>query len=574
MATASSMSNLDHRSSTASTSTVRPNIRSTRPAATGSPHTPHNRQILSPYGTSNSPGSSFRQEEDAVVLELGARFLRAGFEGDSTPMCAVSFGPEGARRVGDYRGWIKPSPEELNVPKKTFTNVDEWSEGHELWRMDIRNLDVGLFEDKIERTIREVYNKYLLTDAGSSRLVIVLPSIVPHPLLSSLLSTIFNRWKFPSITLLPSAVMAAVSAGLRSALIVDIGWEETTITGLYEYREIQSRRSTRAMKMLMHRMNTLINKLAKEQGQLPSDVKDDTMYTSFDACEDIMTRLAWCKARKGSSEELNDDAGADPDPDDDNDDSSTIPDSDVSNRIVSLPLPLSGECAYTDVPFSKFSQPVEDALFAGDTEARDLDDEEMPLDVLVYNTLLALPPDVRGICMSRIIFVGGGSNIPGIRQRILNDVDALVKKLRWRFANGKVVDSRGRQLQEINANQQKKSPSPSILEPPTIASEADEQISNAIDEKLHHAKKDSKPGIHGLVRQVESLGAWAGASLVASLKVRGVVEVDREKFLQHGFAGASRDLDVSALVDRRSAYGSGGVRPGGDRSSWTLGEWG
>ena len=36
------------------------------------------------------------------------------------------------------------------------------------------------------------------------------------------------------------------------------------------------------------------------------------------------------------------------------------------------------------------------------------------------------------------------------------------------------------------------------------------------------------------VRGVETLGAWAGASLVASLRIKGVHEVEREEWLKHG----------------------------------------
>src|SRR5215471_18176709 len=98
MATVPAPSSLDRKLPTASPSTIRPNLRHTKPPLGGSPHTPlQQRAVLSPY--SSSPGSSFRQEEDAVILELGSRWLRAGFEGDSAPICVVGFGPEERRRV-------------------------------------------------------------------------------------------------------------------------------------------------------------------------------------------------------------------------------------------------------------------------------------------------------------------------------------------------------------------------------------------------------------------------------------------------------------------------------------------
>src|SRR5436190_8330335 len=450
MATASSASAVDRRPSATSVSTIRPGLRHSKQSLPGSPHTPQQqRQVLSPYTPASSPGSSFRHEEDTVILEFGSRWLRAGFEGDSAPMCVLGFSPQESTRVGDHRAWLKCNCQQNITQHKIANDSNTWSRNYELWNMDIRDLDIGLVEDKIERAIREVYHKYLLTDAGSSRLVLVLPSIVPHPLLSSLLTTIFNRWRYPSVTLLPTATMAAVAAGIRSALVVDIGWAETTVTGLYEYREIQSRRSTRAMKLLLQQMGKLLTRLIMQDdgSKDERDQEDGGISVSFESCEEIATRLAWCKHRREAGRLLSrpinvensiliakgskyvEDKGVD-----------------SSDVDVSLPLPFKTGSAYRNVPFSKFSGPAEEAFFAGGVAPRDLDDEEMPLGVLVYNTLLALPADVRGACMSRVVFIGGGSNIPGIRQRILDEVTSLIEKFKWSSVRGRAIDERTMQL--------------------------------------------------------------------------------------------------------------------------------
>ncbi|EEP82426.1 predicted protein [Uncinocarpus reesii 1704] len=565
-------SGLDKRPAAAD---IRTNLRSSRSQAPASPHTPQqSRQTYSLYTGSSSPGSSFRHEEDAVILEIGSRWLRGGFEGSSTPTCVVGFGPEEARRVGDYRGWMRNPNQAVQKGKITPVNAENWLEKYELWRKDIRGLDIGLFEDRLERAVRELYNKYLLTDAGSSRLVLVLPSIVPHALLSSLLSTIFHRWKYPSITLLPSPAMAAVGAGVRSALVIDIGWEETTVTALYEYREIQSKRSTRAMKLLMQRFGKFLTQIVRHEEHSTTD-NDDTITVSVDLCEDILARFAWCRTgtesqRQSESQvtEASDRASL---LDDDDNGVSRVESGQPS--LVSLPLPVGDEMSSIDVSFLKLSEPVEQALFAGPADQRDWDDDDTPLDILVYNTLLALSPDVRGTCMSRITFTGGGSNIPGIRRRIIEDVDSLVKTRQWRPARGKVLD-KGLKNNKPNMDEQHLK---------TVAGESTADIplrisdkipdSSFIDERFQQTGKDSEAHIQGVSRQVDSLGSWAGASLVTSLKIKGLVEVDREKFLQHGLSGASREYNMNTVMDRRSAYGPGMARSGGDRSSWTLGEW-
>lgn len=489
-----------------------------------------------------------RHDEDVVIVEVGSRWVRAGFEGDSSPICTVGFGKEEGRRVGDYRGWIRSD----STTQQCASSTEEWINGHQLWSMDIRGLDIGLVEDKIERAFREIYNKYLLTGAGSSRLVLVLPSVVPYPLLSAFLSTLFHRWRYPSITLLPSAAMAAVAAGVRSALVIDIGWEETVVTGIYEYREIRAGRSTRAMKLLMQRMGLFLSGLSHQHDDPGEGQQEgERISVTFEQCEEIMARMAWCKHRRPTSE------GCD-------DGESTA----FEDSKVSIPLPSGQETKFTDVPFSRFSDVVDDSLFTANADLRDWDDEDMPLDILVYNTLLSLSSDVRGSCMARLIFVGGGSNIPGIRQRIINEIDRLVKQYGWNAARGRAVDKmveKRRNHGQTHGSAQSPSDSNNGALP--------EAESNFIDEKLRRADKDSKPCVHGVLREVESLGSWAGASLAASLKIRGLVEIEREKFLQHGLAGASREADVRATVERKSGHRAGMVRPGGERSSWTLGKW-
>ncbi|RJE24791.1 actin-related protein RO7 [Aspergillus sclerotialis] len=569
---ASTPSGHENKRSFTSSSNLQSSLRYGQSARPSSPHTPqqHIRSTCSSFATSSPPGASYRSEEDAIIFELGTRWIRAGFEGNNTPICVTGFGPEESRRVGDYRGWISGSSYAETSPVK-LSRVADWASAYELWRMDLRDVDLGLIEDKIERVFRDIYNKYLLADAGTSRLVLVVPSVIPHPLLSSVLSTLFSRWRFPSITLLPTATMSAAAAGVRSALVVDLGWAETTATGIYEYREVATRRSTRAMKTLLQEMGKFLTKLASEESQSTTSANhEDEISVNFEYCEEVVSRLAWCRHRQSTTES----------------NEPTDQYSSLLQKNVSIPSPSKLNSTYIDVHFSNFAEPVEKVLFGEGIREHDLDDEEKPIPLLIYNTLLSLPPDARGVCMSRIIFIGGGSKIPGVRRRILQEVDSMIKEHGWSPVRGKVIERQRQRLENLTLSKQRNlsgedpaNPLASQASQPTDQAEQkqeeEEQEQEAIDfveQKLRRANKDKShpPQIRGIVREVESLGAWAGASLVTSLKVRGMVEIDREKFLQHGLAGASRDLESHGHIpDRRS-----GLRSGGDRSSWTLGGWG
>ena len=104
-----------------------------------------------------SSPSALRAEEDCLILDFGTRSLRAGFAGDAVPKAIIPFGPEEARRAGDYRRWMvgyeKKWRERMGGDKKG------WGEDHELWRMDTRGLDFGQVGDKMERAMREAITK-------------------------------------------------------------------------------------------------------------------------------------------------------------------------------------------------------------------------------------------------------------------------------------------------------------------------------------------------------------------------------------------------------------------------------
>ncbi|KAL8883585.1 MAG: hypothetical protein Q9215_008149, partial [Flavoplaca cf. flavocitrina] len=263
-----------------------------------SPHTPQ-RTFSSAF---SSPSLSYRAEEEVLVFELGARHLSAGIAGESNPRCRLGFDPENGRRVGDYRPFY---PEYQDRPRKRKRDYN-WGEEHELWRMDLRGVDLGLVEDKIERAVREAYTKYLLLDSKNKRLVLVLPSLLPHRLLSSILTTIFGNFQTPSITLFSSPTVNVVAAGCRAGLVVDIGWDETVITGVYDFREIQVFRTARATKLVTKHMAELLKESANpaaastegpelsenDKTRLPFQLSFDSRY--FEFAEEVVSRIAWC----------------------------------------------------------------------------------------------------------------------------------------------------------------------------------------------------------------------------------------------------------------------------------------
>lgn len=490
----------------------------------GSPRTPLlGRSISSQFGT---PGSFRAEQEEHVIYELGARHLSAGLAGESRPRCVMKFGPESGRRVGDYRSY---DPEYARTRRGGRVVAESWGADHELYRSDTRTLDLGLVEDKLERAVRQVHADYLQLDQKPRKAVLAIPSLLPLPLLEIALKVLFNHYNQPpSVTLLMTPILATVSAGLRHALVVDVGWEETVVTAVGEYKEVLQRRSVRAGKMLTQETGKVL------EAELNRTNMSEKTAVTFELSEDVTERMGWCRPRSSTVKEATPEA------------------------LKRIPLP-GHPSKSVSVPFDKLADPAEAALFATTATPSELDDHDIPLQSLAYRVLLALPVDLRAICLSRIVVTGGASKLPGLKHRLLQELQHLVETRGWDVIQhyGSATAHHERVLRERSANAfsatKQRRPStddsrPSLL--PAHAKPVPEGTVVPHSERLHDDIKDpitlkaerrqvsthgvSKHHVKGVVRGVETLGAWAGASLVASLRVKGVHEVEREEFLRHG----------------------------------------
>ncbi|KAH7130183.1 actin-related protein-like protein RO7 [Dendryphion nanum] len=541
-----------------------------------SPRTPPFLRSTSSYF--GSPGAGSRGEEEHVVIEIGSRFVRGGFPGESTPRCTLAFGPDEQRRLGDYRQW---DPEHMYRKQKTRRGQD-WGRDHELYPSDLAQVDMGLVEDKFERAMREAYNKYFLLDQKldqkARRILLAMPSRMPQPLISMMLEVLFGSFQAPSITLMSSPTLSTVAAGLRSALVVDIGWAETVVTGVCEYREVHERRTIRAGKALSEEMANLLT-AALEENADPGISKSNI---SFEEANEVLTRVGWCKSRPKNRNTMYfpartspvleefEDAVESPEP------------------TVTIPLLRAGSPTEVPIPFAALCQPAEKALFASETPVNELDEHELPIPHVIYRVLLSLPFDIRRLCMSRIIISGGVSNLPGLKSRVLAELETLVNQRGWdpvrsygsaqghhdailreRRENIELrIEEAGDKVSEFLNDGETPAPLPAGLRAPDV---------DIIDKKLAHTTLREGPpstcSVGGSIRGIETLGPWVGASLLAQLRVKGIVEVERERFLKDGLLGAVREKEISVVQRQSMGPGILGVKNAGERGSWTLGIW-
>ncbi|KAI0445620.1 actin-domain-containing protein [Xylaria telfairii] len=555
-------------------------------SATGPPQTPA-RPITSTFG---SPSGSSRVDDDPIVIEIGSRKLRVGFAGDATPKRIITFSPEQQRRTGDFRVW-EPG---FSSRWRGRASGKSWGADHELWQLDLRGQDLGLVGDKLERELRDAFFKYLIIDSRPRKVTLVLPPTLPIPLLSTTLDILFHQFQTPAISLLSSPVMAAFGAGTRSALVVDLGWHETTVTAVYEYREVQSWRTIRAGKLLVEETYELLlqavqGRPATERPERAEDrLLDESL--SFEECEDVAIRVLWCKGAARQPHQKRAEEGLptlhEHEEEEEEDVEDTPLTEDQSPMIITL-----NSCnppKTVEIPFSQLAEPCEATFFETRLAPSCFDDDELPVHLLVYRALLQLPLDVRAICMSRIIFTGGCSHIFGLKGRIFDEVSIQAEELGWDPVRGKGVEQykTNPKLNRDSSHQATNGAVPIVIQPdttngngeatgpPAKAADAPQEIDQV--ENLIKKERNYVPPVQGHLRAVDSLGPWSGGSLATQMKIPALATIDREIWLLQGVNGASRPSEVDVKTAQRQSMGPSGLMRGqaAQPNNWTLGVWG
>ncbi|KAF2663154.1 actin-like ATPase domain-containing protein [Microthyrium microscopicum] len=506
-------------------------VNRSRPSAVSahatSPHTPLSRSVSG--SLYNSPtATAFRvDDENHLVIELGARSIRVGFAGESRPRCHLYYSPDQLRRIGDYRQY---APDYDARSRKRKRGEEHWArDGYELWRPDLRDTDLSFVGERLERLLREVEATYLMLDSRARKVSLVAGAQLPRPLLEVALAGLFGVLQTPTVTLFPASIMAVVGAGLRAALVVDIGWAETVVSAVYEYREVATGRTVRAGRALTWAMSKILD--------------DDEELTVEDA-EDILIRSGWCL-------------------------SDSTP-TGMEKEMVTIEI---GEYSY-EISRKELAEPIEQVFFAQDSKTGHSDDHDKSLAAVAYDVLLHLPLDVRKLCISRIIITGGPSSIPGLKSRLLQELNSFINAYGWNpvrnygsvYRTASKPDTIPTQastqitipLEPTKITESTTKPSPELPVPAVPAHLAPQEPD------FVRAKSASRVGpspISGVVRGVHSLGAWTGASLLASLRTRGLAEIERDKFLAGGLTG---------LLNVKQPAGKQGV---GERRSWSLAAW-
>jgi len=393
----------------------------------------------------------------------------------------------------------------------------------EFWKLDVRDQDLGLVADRLERALRIVHSAHLLVDGKARKAIVAVTSCLPHPLLELILRALFNgHIQAPSIHLLTEPVLNAVAAGVRSALVIDIGWHETAVTAIYEYREVLQKRTDRASKMLCREMARVMAATVADADVVNLPTISDERHVPHAVAEDVVTRLGWCE-------------NADHRP------------SGRSGPEAHLDSPVRLEVSPTttiDLPLARLAQPAETVFFDTSDSLGHVDDHHLPLHVLAWKCLLALPLDARASCMARIIITGGASNMPGLKTRLLAEIESLVAKNHWDpvMSYGSAANARKDNTRKLFGNEEAQADAQTGNQTENFSSPASmlpQETDDITTQLTAEAAKGETPPVKAVVRGVETLGAWAGASILTGLRIDAANEIKREDFLKHGLVHLS-----------------------------------
>lgn len=410
-----------------------------------------------------------------------------------------------------------------------------------------------------------------------------------------MLDTLFTKFQSPVVTLLSSPVMTTVGAGVRSGLVVDLGWEETVVTSVYEYREVKSTRSIRGGRSLLELLYTtlcsIVGEGTSDVGNPGAESAAGSRKISFEECEEVLYRLMWCRSSATKSQRQSAQLETVEEQDETEVEASHTP---QLMGEVAVPLNSISPPREVQVPLEKLADTCDSAFLSSEAPSATFDDDELPIPALIYQHLLQIPVDARAICMSRIIFTGGCSNILGLKERIFDELTSTVERRGFEPVTGQAVQQLRnnpklkRTPSSVQASSESTGPAATATSGENTAAEDQASLTEdyidgydgatnpavAIEAKLAK-NRPSAPQIQGQLRALHSVGPWAGASLVCQLKTVAIATIDRDQWLQHGVGGASRPGDVDYKQHQRQSMGGAAAwRGGAGGSSWTLGAWG
>ncbi|KAL1138735.1 hypothetical protein AAG570_008797 [Ranatra chinensis] len=138
----------------------------------------------------------------AVVLDLGARYTKFGFIGEFAPRCII--------------------PSEIKCPSSgKIRYIYSYTDENDLYSLLVEFVHMLFF-------------KHVLVTPKDRHVVIVESLLCPTLFRDTLAKVLYRHFEVASILFVPSHLVALCTLGVKTALVIDVGYEEVQIIPVYE----------------------------------------------------------------------------------------------------------------------------------------------------------------------------------------------------------------------------------------------------------------------------------------------------------------------------------------------------
>ncbi|CAH1763850.1 15120_t:CDS:2 [Entrophospora sp. SA101] len=229
--------------------------------------------------------------EDRIVLDIGSLYIKAGFSGESRPRHIV---PVYAGNMKTH--WDQDFNGSGGVIKACGEGCRIVGEFAELFDLEIEKHPDGIdtLYDRLAHYLREIYFRYLLTDPKQRKVVLCESPMMPLKLKQLITKVLFENLQVPSISFAPSHMLALLTTGCTTGLVIDVGHLETTVLPTFSARPLTpfikttplaGRALTKRLKDLLSTYGSMI--IPPSTSLVPVHGK----YLTHAVLEDIKTRF-------------------------------------------------------------------------------------------------------------------------------------------------------------------------------------------------------------------------------------------------------------------------------------------
>ncbi|XP_008538266.1 actin-related protein 10 isoform X2 [Equus asinus] len=314
-------------------------------------------------------------EKTAVVIDLGEAFTKCGFAGETGPRCII---PSVIKKAG--------VPKPIKVVQYNINTEELYS--------------------YLKEFIHILYFRHLLVNPRDRRVVVIESVLCPSHFRETLTRVLFKYFEVPSVLLAPSHLMALLTLGINSAMVLDCGYRESLVLPIYEGIPVLNcwgalplggKALHKELETQLLEQCTVDTGAAKEQslpsvlGSIPEGVLEDI--------KEVITcilRLMMSVFQRPS-----------PPP--------------------NVDYPLDGEKILHVLGSIRDS--IVEILF-------EQDNEEKSVATLILDSLMQCPIDTRKQLAENLVVIGGTSMLPGFLHRLLAEIRYLVEKPKYKKALG------------------------------------------------------------------------------------------------------------------------------------------